>query len=140
MHALPSCRLSVWLALAVIASAGALPACGKDLVPVQMFHGTMPAAVAPLLQSSVTGAADLARVWATCNVKGTPPAIDFKQRVVLLAVRRSSKVSFMRMALDKGDLKTTVAVAPDMPAHHTCTLVLVDGAGIKSVNGVPLGK
>ena len=132
--------MSLTVVLASVVTLHALPAVGKDLVAVQTFSGTMSASVAPLLQSSVTTTADLARVWATCNIKGTPPAIDFKRRMVLLAVRQSSKVSFMRMTLDKGDLKTNIAVAPDMPAHRTCTLVVVDTAGVRTVNGAPLGK
>lgn len=116
------------------------PVAAKDLVPLQTFRGTMPLDVPPLLQPAITSAAGLADAWKACRVAGTPPAIDFRQRLVLVATNQSSVVSFQRISLDDGNLKTNVAVTPDMPGHRTCAFAVVPRAGVKSVNGVALAQ
>ena len=81
-----------------------------------------------------------ARVWATCLMKGAAPAIDFDKHLVLVAVRRSSAVTFNDVKLDNGNLTTSVSASPDMPNHMTCALALVPRAGVTKVNGAPPGK
>ena len=100
----------------------------------------MPLSVPPLLVSPITSRADLERAWSLCSVKAPLPSIDFKKRMVLAAANQSSNVSFMRITLDDGNLKTNVAVSPDMPALRTCAFAVVDRAGVKTVNGVALRK
>jgi len=100
----------------------------------------MPIVIQPLMQSSVTGTADWQRVWATCQMKDAPPDVDFTQRLVLVAVRRSSKVTFSNIKVDNGNLTTSIAVAPDNPSRYTCAFALVDRTGVTSLNGAPLGK
>lgn len=112
----------------------------RDLAPVQTFVGRMPLEVPPLVKSPLTARADLERAWATCRVKDPLPAIDFRRRMVLAAVGQSSTVSFVGLALERGNLKTNVVIAPDMPGYRTCTFVVIDRAGVVSVNGVALGK
>ena len=98
----------------------------------------MPAEVQPLFQASIANAADLNRVWVTCQVKGAVPKIDFDKRLILLFVRRGG-VRFASLTLDNGNLKTNVVLSPEATKDHTCALVLVDRAGIKTVNGAPVG-
>jgi len=47
---------------------------------------------------------------------------------------------FASLKLEDGNLKTNVVVTPDVPDRMTCKLVLVDRAGVTSVNGTPVGK
>lgn len=112
----------------------------RELTPVQTIGGRMPLDVPPLVKSPITSRADLERAWTTCRVQAPMPAIDFRRRMVLAAVGQSSKVSFTGLALDRGNLKTNVAIAPDMPHYRSCTFVVIERAGIESVNGVALGK
>ena len=100
----------------------------------------MPTAVPPLVQSSVSSQAQWTGVWATCQMKGAPPAIDFDKHLVLVAVRRSSVVSFDSPKLDNGNLVTSVVATPDKPNRMTCALALVPRAGVTKVNGLPPGK
>lgn len=126
--------------LVACAASAEIAAKTRELRPERTYSGTLPLAVPPLMQSPITSRTDLERAWAMCSVKEPMPALDFRQRMVLATVARSSKVSFVKLALDGGDLRTTVAVAPDMPDHHTCAFAIVDRAGIKSINGAALGK
>lgn len=112
----------------------------RTLVPVQSFGGQMPLDVPPLVKSPITSRADLERAWATCRVKASMPAVDFRRYIVLAAVAQSSKVSFVGLDLDHGNLKTNVVIAPDMPKHRTCSFAIVDRTGIGSVNGIVVGK
>jgi len=141
-------RSWLWRAVARAAMVAALPclaflapaANARDLKPVQTFGGSMPLDVPPLVKSPIASRADLERAWTMCRVAVPLPAIDFRRRMVLAAVGQSSKVSFVRLTLEGGNLKTNVAIAPDMPAYRTCTFVVVERAGVASVNGVALGK
>lgn len=141
-------RSRCWRAAAGAAMLAALPclaflapaANARDLKPAQTFGGSMPLDVPPLVKSPITSRSDLERAWTMCRVAAPLPAIDFRRRIVLAAVGQSSKVSFVRLALEGGNLKTNVAIAPDMPAYRTCTFAVVERAGVTSVNGVPLGK
>lgn len=138
----PLHALALGLALVALAPAGVravTPATPRELQPEQSFSGTLPLATPPLLPSPIVSRAELQRAWTLCSVKTPMPAIDFGRRLVLVAVAQSSKVSFVKLTLVAGDLKTTVAIAPDMPNHRTCTLAVVDRAGIKKVNGVAVG-
>jgi hypothetical protein len=132
-------RAILLLALSILATAS-VTAKVISVKPLQTWTGHMPLSVQPLMQSSIANAEDFQRVWATCQLKGAPPAIDFDKRIVLLSVRRGGTVRFTELALENGTLKTTVTVSPDMPNRMTCALVLVDRSGIKTVNGAPLGK
>jgi len=107
---------------------------------LQKWSGRMPAEVPPLLQSSVSTQDAWSRVWATCQMQGAAPTIDFRKHLVVVAVQRSSVVSFQDIKLDDGNLVTSVVATPDMPAHNTCALALVPRAGVKKVNGAALGK
>jgi len=110
------------------------------LKPLKTWTGHMPIVIQQLMQSSVTSAADWQRVWATCQMKDAPPEVDFATRMVLIAVRRSSKVTFTNIKIDQGNLTTSIAVAPDSPSQYTCAFALVDRTGVTSLNGAPLGK
>ena len=79
-------------------------------------------------------------MWATCLMKGAAPAIDFDKHLVLVAVRRSSAVTFSDVRLDNGNLLTSVAASPDVPNHMTCALALVPRTGVTRVNGAAPGK
>lgn len=126
--------------VAALASLTPAIASARDVKPVQTFSGTMPLGVPPLLVSPITSRADLERAWSMCGVKAPVPSIDFKRRMVLATANQSSNVSFVRITLDDGQLKTNVAVSPDMPAFRTCAFAVVDRAGVKTVNGVALRK
>ena len=112
----------------------------RDVTPAQTFSGTMPLSVPPLLVSPITSRADLERAWSMCSVKAPLPSIDFKKRMVLAVANQSSTLSFMRITVDDGNLKTNVAVSPDMPGLRTCAFAVVDRAGVKTVNGAALRK
>jgi len=127
----------VCAALLLVAAAGAS---ARDLVPIQTFRGTMPLDAPPLLQPALTTAAEFAHAWNACKVPGAPPKLDFKQRIVLVAVQQSSKVSFQRITLDVNNVKTNVVVAPDMPGYRTCAFAVIDRKHVQSVNGLKLPK
>jgi hypothetical protein len=131
-------RRGTALALA-LASAGAALA-STPVKVLSTWTGHMPTAVPPLVQSSVSSQAQWTGVWATCQMKGAPPAIDFDKHLVLVAVRRSSVVSFDSPKLDNGNLVTSVVATPDKPNRMTCALALVPRAGVTKVNGLPPGK
>lgn len=118
----------------------ATSATAKDLVPLQTFRGTMPLDAPPLLQPSLNTAAEFAHAWTACKVPGTPPKFDFKNRIVLVAVQQSSKVSFQRIVLDVGNVKTNVVVAPDMPGYRTCAFAVIDRRNVTAVNGLKIPK
>lgn len=129
-------------ATAIVALAMAFPAAAKP-TPVrvlQTWTGRVPLAVQPPLQSSLVNPEALRQLWALCQVKGEAPKIDFDKHLVLVAVRRGSAVRFQKLQLADGNLRTDVAVTPDMPAYMTCALALVDRAGIAKVNGMPVGQ
>ena len=125
--------------MAAIAFAGAALAATPVKI-LESWTGHMPAAVPPLLQSSVRSQDQWIGVWATCQMKGAAPAIDFDKHLVLVAVRRSSAVSFNAPKLDNGNLVTTVVATPDKPNRMTCALALVPRAGVTKVNGAVPGK
>jgi len=126
-------------ALAALAMAGfALAATPVKIV--KTWAGRMPVAVPALVQSSVATKEAWAGVWATCQMKGPAPEVDFEKQLVLVAVRRSSVVRFGDAKLDNGNLATTVVATPDVPNHQTCALALVARTGVNTVNGAPPGK
>ena len=133
-------RSRLLIAASVLVAAVPVAAKVTAVKPLQTWTGYMPASVQPLFQQSLATADDLQRVWTTCQVKGTLPKLDFQKRIVLLAVRRNNGVSFASLKLEDGNLKTNVVVTPDVPDRMTCKLVLVDRAGVTSVNGTPVGK
>jgi len=128
------------LLLAALLCVSTAAAAVTTLKPLKTWTGHMPIVIQPLMQSSVTSTADWQRVWATCQMKDAPPEVDFTKRMVLIAVRRSSKVTFSNIKVDKGNLTTSIAVAPDNPSQYTCAFALVDRTGVTSLNGGPLGK
>jgi len=107
---------------------------------LKTWTGHMPAAVAPLLQSSAASQDEWSRVWATCLMKGAAPVVDFDKHLVLVAVRRGSTVTFHDVQLDNGNLVTSVAASADAPNRMTCALALVPRAGVSTVNGAAPGK
>lgn len=127
-------------ACAALCLVAATTATARDLVPIQTFSGRMPLEAPPLLQPALTTAAELAHAWNACKVPGTPPKLDFKNRLVLVAVQQSSKVSFQRIMLDVNNVKTNVLVAPDMPGYRTCAFAVIDRKHVQSVNGLKLPK
>jgi len=129
-------RLVLLLALILAGSAAA-----ATPVKVQRtWTGHMPLEVPPLFQSSVATADAWPRVWATCQMSGAPPEVDFAKHLVLVAVRRSTDARFEKVTLDRGNLVTRVSVAAGTPKQQTCALALVDRAGVSTVNGAAPGK
>lgn len=126
-------------ALASLAFAGVAVAATSVKVE-RSWTGHMPLAVAPLVQSSVSTTVAWQGVWATCQMKGAAPTVDFEHKLVLVAVRRSSIVRFGEARLDNGNLTTSVTATPDAPGRMTCALALVPRAGVRTVNGAPPGK
>lgn len=127
------------VAVAALAMAGTALAATPVKI-VKTWTGRMPLAVPALVQSSVASKEAWAGVWATCQMKGPAPEIDFDKQLVLVAVRRSSVVRFGEAKLDNGNLATTVVTTPDVPGHQTCALALVARTGVDTVNGTPPGK
>ena len=128
--------LVLLIALIVVGSAAA----ATPVKVLRTWTGHMPLEVPPLFQSSVATADAWPRVWATCQMSGAPPEVDFSKHLVLVAVRRSTDARFDRVMLDRGNLVTRVSVAPGTPKQQTCALALVDRAGVSTVNGAPPGK
>jgi hypothetical protein len=126
--------------LAALLAASTAGAAVTTVKPLKTWSGHMPIVIQPLMQSSVTSGADWQRVWATCQMKDSAPEVDFSKRMVLIAVRQSSVVTFSSIKLDQGNLTTSIAVAPDKPNRYTCAFALVDRAGVKTLNGGPIGK
>src|SRR3954447_5779944 len=98
------------LAAALLAAATTAGAAATTVKPLKTWSGRMPIVIQPLLQQSVITTPDLQRVWARCQMKDSPPDIDFDKRMVLIAVRQSSAVKFSSIKLDKGNLTTTIAI------------------------------
>lgn len=131
-------RRRLVLLLALILAQGA--AAATPVKVLRTWTGHMPLEVPPLFQSSVATADAWPRVWATCQMTGAPPEVDFGKHIVLVAVRRSTDARFAKVTLDGGNLATSVAVAPGTPKQQTCALALVDRAGVVTVNGTQLGR
>ena len=108
--------------------------------PVKSWSGRVPLDERPPLQSSIARESDWARIWKQCRVQGPAPKVDFQKRLGLVAVRRGSVVKFMSLNVEDGNLTTNVVVTADMPDYMSCAIVLVDRAGIKKVNGNPVGQ
>jgi hypothetical protein len=125
---------------AQLANAGPAAAKAAAVKPLTTWTGRVPLGVQPPLVSSLATPQALRQVWALCQVKGDVPQVDFRRHLVVLAARRSSAVRFRGLALDDGNLKTDVVVAPDMPNYTTCALALVPREGIARVNGAPPGQ
>ena len=104
------------------------------------WTGHMPVVVPPLLESSVASRAQWSNVWATCQMKGAAPAVDFDKYLVLVAVRNSTSVRFADAKLDHGNLTTRVVATPDASPRRTCAFAQVPRAGVQRVNGAPPGK
>jgi hypothetical protein len=139
-HGVGVAPAALCVAILLAASAPAAGAARETAVRVaQSWSGRMPLGVQPPLQSSLATGAELARIWAQCQVSAPLPAVDFTKSIVLVAVRRGTTVRFQSVRLVGGNLTTNVAVTPDMPAHMTCALAAVDRAGIATVNGAPIG-
>jgi hypothetical protein len=100
----------------------------------------VPAGVAPPLQSSIVTADALQVVWTLCQVKEPMPAVDFGRQLVVLTVRTGTTVRFQSAQLVDGNLRTNAVITPAPPAQTHCALALVESAGVKTVNGLPLGQ
>ena len=139
-HARPSWRRVAAFALAACVAAAAHGAPGTTVKPLKSWSGRLPLNVQPPLQSSLATREDMARVWAQCHVHGAVPEIDFDRRIVLVAVRRGGSAKLAPGRLVDGNLTTNVVVTPDMPPYMSCAIAVVDRAGIKTVNGAPIGR
>jgi len=139
-HARPSWRRVAAVALAACVAAAAHGAPGTTVKPLKAWSGRLPLNVQPPLQSSLATREDMARVWAQCRVDGAVPEIDFDRRIVLVAVRRGGSAKLAPGRLLDGNLTTNVVVTPDMPPYMSCAIAVVDRAGIKTVNGAPIGR
>ena len=131
---------SILFAAALLLVAPAAVAAAKTLKPLKTWTGRMPLVIPPLVQSSVVDANVWQQVWATCQLKGAPAAVDFNKRIVLVVVRRANAVKFSSIRLDNGNVTTGVAVASGQPNHQTCALAMIDRAGVDTVNGQALGR
>lgn len=107
---------------------------------LQTWTGHMPVSVPPLLESSVASKEQWRNVWATCQMKGAAPVIDFDKHLVLVAVRQSTTVRFNDLKLDNGNLMTGVIATPDAATRRTCALAMVSRAGVQKVNGGEPGR
>ena len=101
-------------------------------------HATIVVAGAEALRSVLKGGDDVERYCRIVSERENEA--DEVTREVLLAVRRSNNVKIEAIKLDKGNLTSSVTVAPDMPNRMTCAFVLVDRAGVTTVNGAPPGR
>ena len=128
--------------VATLVLAATAPAVAKvtSIKLLQAWSGRLPLNLQPPFQSSLATPEDLAPPPPPPPHKGDTPKVDFQTRLVLLAVRRGSVVKFTDLKLDDGNLKSSVVVTPDMPAHMTCAIVLIDRAGVTKVNGLPIGQ
>lgn len=128
------------LALATFLLLAVAQASARDVKPVQTFTGRMPLEVPPLLISPITSQAGLAQAFKACRVQQAVPTVDFTRRLVLATVNQGTEVTFSRLSLDNGNLRTNIAVTPDMPGWRTCAFAVVVRSGIRTVNGVTVPK
>lgn len=138
--AVAATALAAVAGMALLVPAAPAHAAAAPVKPVKTWTGRVPAGVPPPLVSSLATPQALRQVWALCQVKGEVPPVDFATHLVVVAARRSSAVRFEGLAVDDGNLATTVVVAPDMPDYTTCALALVPRKGIVRVNGAPPGR
>jgi hypothetical protein len=131
-------RLLLLVALAFLSSNS--QAAVKTLKPIKTWSGRMPLVVQPLMQSSVADREQWQRVWTTCQMSDAPEEVDFNKNLVLVSVRRGNSVKFSTITLDKGNVKTSVVVDAEPADHYTCALAMVARSGIKTVNGMQLGR
>jgi hypothetical protein len=123
-----------------IGCGGVAGAQAVTIEPVKSWSGRVPLDERPPLQSSIAKDSDWARIWKQCRVQGPAPKVDFRKTLGLVAVRRGSVVKFMSLNVEDGNLTTNVVVTADMPDYMSCAIVLVNRAGIKKVNGNPVGQ
>ena len=87
----------------------------------------------------VRTADDLAQLWKAWRLKAELPEIDFSQRLVLTYTGRSSVLQLRAVAVDAaGDLKPVLVATPDMTADYAFIIAVIDRAGVKSIQGVPI--
>lgn len=93
----------------------------------------------PFRPSLITDQEAFATAWAVFEQPGPAPSVDFREHAVIAAAVRTSGL-FARPTLDAdGDLHLGVVATPDQPPFHSCILALIPRAGVKSVEGKPLG-
>lgn len=128
------------LIAAIIFFGGAASGQAITVEPVKSWSGRVPLDERPPLQTSIAKTGDWTRIWKQCRLEGPAPKVDFQKTLGLVAVRRASLVKFMNLSIEDGNLKTDVVVTPDMPEYMSCAVVLISRAGIKKVNGNPVGQ
>jgi hypothetical protein len=112
----------------------------RTVAPLESWSGRVPLDERPPLQTSIAKSSDWAHIWKQCRLAGPAPKADFQKTLGLVAVRRASVVKFADLSLDGGNLKTNVVVTPDMPEYMSCAVVLINRAGVKKINGNPVGQ
>ena len=133
-------NIAALAAAIAIGCSGLACAQAATVEPIKSWSGRVPLDERPPLQTSIAKASDWTRIWKQCRVEGPAPKVDFQKSLGLVAVRRGSVVKFMSVNVENGNLTTNVAVTADMPDYMSCAIVLVNRAGIRKVNGKPVGQ
>jgi hypothetical protein len=133
-------NFAAFAASIAIGCSGLACAQAATIEPVKSWSGRAPLDERPPLQTSIAKDGDWTRIWKQCRVEGPAPKVDFQKSLGLVAVRRGSVVKFMSVSVENGNLTTNVVVTADMPDYMSCAIVLVNRAGIKKVNGNPVGQ
>jgi hypothetical protein len=133
-------RFALWATAALCAAALSAEAAVTPVRTLERWTGRVPEGVAPPLQSSIITADALQTAWTLCQVKEPMPSVDFSRTFVVLTVRTGTTVRFQNAQLVDGNLRTNALITPAAPAQTHCALALVERAGVKTVNGVPLGQ
>lgn len=138
-------RTARFLAVAVgmtVASASAFQDAAIQNGPqngiVQQWAGRVarPIALEAPVKGFITNAAEFARLWQVCQIKGDPPAVDFDKYLILVATSRSSVFQVRAIQVDdKGDLKTIVVATPDFARDYAIVITKAERAGVKTVHG-----
>ena len=134
--------IGVALALAVgVRPVGAQE--GEPIKPVKSWTGRIAveqAKLAPKDGYIITQKA-LDTLWKDWAIKGDAPKVDFDKNIVLTAMTMSSGMG-INPSLDKktGNLEITVIATADITRDYGFHVVLIPRAGIKTINGMALGK
>jgi hypothetical protein len=113
----------------------------KQLTPIKEWKGSVAdealAREAPA-NGVIADAKTLEKLWKAWKVSDNPPAVDFKNELVLVSTTRGSRLSLAANVDEKGDLMVLGIATDDLRPGFRYVLITVKREGIKTVGGKPL--
>jgi hypothetical protein len=138
----PRALIASLVALALAVSlAPATRAGGQKLKPVHQWSGSIDDTELEKLAPKSGYLADakkFAELWKEWKVGKKMPEIDFKKQIALVATTRGSRLNMTPQLTDNGDLRVLAIATRDFRPGFRYQVVVVDRAGVKTINGKKL--